>query len=134
LVEIVDLDFLFQIPQKYARIIGGKREGASSRGSTMEEREMLKNTLETLETIGEEASFIANRNRAVARKTRANSGQKSVSLGPAPALPVHSSVSTGPAPKTLPEMVSGEEPVHAGPCGGAPGVQPGHAGPKPASR
>jgi hypothetical protein len=36
-VEIVDLDLLFQIPQKYATIIGGKREGASSRGSTMEE-------------------------------------------------------------------------------------------------
>jgi hypothetical protein len=48
-VEIVDLDLLYQIPQKYARIIGGKREGASSRGSIMEVREMLKNTLGTLE-------------------------------------------------------------------------------------
>jgi hypothetical protein len=47
-VEIVDLDLLFQIPKKYARIIGGKGEEASSRGSTMEEREMLKNTLRTL--------------------------------------------------------------------------------------
>jgi hypothetical protein len=42
---VVDLDLLFQIPQKYARIIGGKREGASSRDSTMEVREKLKNTL-----------------------------------------------------------------------------------------
>jgi hypothetical protein len=48
-VEIVDQDLLYQIPQKYARIIGGKREGASSRESTMEVREMLKNTLGTLE-------------------------------------------------------------------------------------
>jgi hypothetical protein len=46
---VVDLDLLFQIPKKYARIIGGKREGASSRGLTMEVREKLKNTLETLE-------------------------------------------------------------------------------------
>jgi hypothetical protein len=45
---VVDLDPLFQIPQKYARIIGGKRKGASSRGLTMEVREKLKNTLETL--------------------------------------------------------------------------------------
>jgi hypothetical protein len=45
---VVDLDLLFQIPQKYARIIRGKGEEASSRGSTMEEREMLKKTLRTL--------------------------------------------------------------------------------------
>jgi hypothetical protein len=42
------INLLFQIPQKYARIIGGKGEEASSRGSTMEEREMLKNSLRTL--------------------------------------------------------------------------------------
>jgi hypothetical protein len=41
---VVDLDLLFQIPQKYARIIGGKREGASSRGSTIEVYFMLKNS------------------------------------------------------------------------------------------
>jgi hypothetical protein len=46
---VVDLDLLFQIPQKYARIIGGKEEEASSRESTMEVREKLKNTLRTLE-------------------------------------------------------------------------------------
>jgi hypothetical protein len=58
-VEIVDQDPLFQIPQKYARIIEGKREEASSRGSTMEEREMLKNTLETLKKpLGKKAPFI----------------------------------------------------------------------------
>jgi hypothetical protein len=34
-VGIVDLDLLFQIPQKYARIIGGKGEEASSREATM---------------------------------------------------------------------------------------------------
>jgi hypothetical protein len=48
-VEIVDQDLVSQIPQKDARIIGGKREEESSRGSTMEVREMLKNTLGTLE-------------------------------------------------------------------------------------
>jgi hypothetical protein len=46
-VGIVDLDLLFQIPQKYARIIGGKGEEASSRDLTMEVRENLKNTLRT---------------------------------------------------------------------------------------
>jgi hypothetical protein len=46
-VEIVDLDLLFQIPQEYARIVGGKGEIASSRGSTMEVREMLNSTLIT---------------------------------------------------------------------------------------
>jgi hypothetical protein len=44
LLEIVDLDHLFQNPHKDARIIGGKGEGASSRVLTMEVREMLKNT------------------------------------------------------------------------------------------
>jgi hypothetical protein len=80
------------------------------------------------------APFIANRNRAVGGKTRANSGQKSVSRGSAPDLPVHSPVSIGPAPENLPEMVSGANPVLAGPCAGRPGVQPGHAGPALASR
>jgi hypothetical protein len=59
-VGIVDLDLLFQIPQKYARIIREKREGASSRGSTMEVENMLKSTQEHYQTVGEEASFIAN--------------------------------------------------------------------------
>jgi hypothetical protein len=43
-VEIVDQDLLFQIPQKYAKIIRGKREEASSRGSTMEVYFVLKNS------------------------------------------------------------------------------------------
>jgi hypothetical protein len=42
LVKIVDLNLLFQIPKKYARIIEGKGEETSSRGSTMEEKKMLK--------------------------------------------------------------------------------------------
>jgi len=42
-VGIVDLDLLFQIPQKNARIIRGKGEEASSRGSTMEVNFVLKN-------------------------------------------------------------------------------------------
>jgi hypothetical protein len=46
---VVDLDLLFQIPQKYVRIIGGKGEEASSREATMKVREKLKNTLRTLE-------------------------------------------------------------------------------------
>jgi hypothetical protein len=52
-VEIVDQDLLFQSPQKYARIIGGKREGASSRGSTMEVYFVLKNS----KTFGKEDPF-----------------------------------------------------------------------------
>jgi hypothetical protein len=68
----LDLDLLFEIPKKYARIIGGKGEEASSRGSTMEEREMLKNGLGTLKTVGEEAPFIANQNMAVGAKTQVN--------------------------------------------------------------
>jgi hypothetical protein len=59
-VGIVDLDLLFQIPQKYARIIGGKGEEASSREATMEVKNMLKNTQELTQTVGEEAPFISN--------------------------------------------------------------------------
>ena len=42
-MEVVDLDLLFQIPQEYARIIGGKGEEASSRGPTMVVKNVLKN-------------------------------------------------------------------------------------------
>jgi hypothetical protein len=42
-VEIVDQDLLSQIPQKDARIIGGKREEESSRGLTVKVYSMLKN-------------------------------------------------------------------------------------------
>jgi hypothetical protein len=42
-VEIVDQDLISQIPQKDARIIGGKREEERSRGSTMEVYFVLKN-------------------------------------------------------------------------------------------
>jgi hypothetical protein len=35
---VVDLDLLFQIPQKYARIIGGKRESKLKRGNNGGER------------------------------------------------------------------------------------------------
>jgi hypothetical protein len=42
-VEIVDQDLLSQIPQKDARIIGGKTEEESSRGSTMEVYFVFKN-------------------------------------------------------------------------------------------
>ena len=43
MVGIVDLDLLFQSPQKDAKIIGGKGEEASLRGSTMVVKNMLKN-------------------------------------------------------------------------------------------
>ena len=43
MVEVVDLDLLFQIPQEYARIIGGEGEEASSRGPTMVVKNVLKN-------------------------------------------------------------------------------------------
>jgi hypothetical protein len=52
-VEIVDRDLLSQIPQKDARIIGGKREEESSRGSTVEVYFVLKNP----KTFGEEDPF-----------------------------------------------------------------------------
>jgi hypothetical protein len=64
-VKIIDLDLLFQIPQKEARIIEGNGEEASSRGSTMEVREMLKNDPELTNTVGKETPFIANRNIAI---------------------------------------------------------------------
>jgi hypothetical protein len=64
---VVDLDLLFQIAQKYTRIIGGKREGASSRGSTMEVYFMLKNS----KTFGEEDPFYSPQGKlAVWGKTR----------------------------------------------------------------
>jgi hypothetical protein len=40
---IVDLDLLFQISQKDAKIIGGKGEEASSSGSTIKVNFVLKN-------------------------------------------------------------------------------------------
>jgi hypothetical protein len=48
LVEIVDQDLLSQIPKKDARIIGGKREEESSRGSTIEVYFVLKNPKKSL--------------------------------------------------------------------------------------
>ena len=45
---VVDLDLLFQSPQRDARIIGGMREEASSRGSTMVGENMLKNSKKPL--------------------------------------------------------------------------------------
>jgi hypothetical protein len=63
---VVYLDLLFLIPQKYARIIRGKREGASSSGSTMEVYFMLKNP----KTFGEEDPFYSpQRKLAVWGKT-----------------------------------------------------------------
>jgi hypothetical protein len=102
LVEIVDIDFLFQIPQKYARIIGGKGEEASSRGSTMVVREMLKNTLRTLENRWRRSPFYSKSKYGRWGKISDKSGGNPVSPGSAPALPVHSPVSTGPAPENLP--------------------------------
>jgi hypothetical protein len=52
LVEIVDLDRLFWIPKKEARIIWGKGKEESRRGSTMEVREMHKNNLELKKPLG----------------------------------------------------------------------------------
>jgi hypothetical protein len=89
LVEIVYLDLLFQIPKKYARIIGGKGEEASSRGSTMEEREMLKNTQEHIQTIGEETHYIGNQNMAIGKGNLRPTGGKPASLGSTPDQPVH---------------------------------------------
>jgi hypothetical protein len=59
-------------PLKDARIIGGKGEEASSRGSTMEMREIIKNDLQCPQTAEEEAPFIANQNMAARGKVQAN--------------------------------------------------------------
>jgi hypothetical protein len=60
-VEIVDQDLLSQIPQKDARIIRGKREEESSRGSKMEVYFMLKNP----KTFGEEDPFYSPQRKLV---------------------------------------------------------------------
>jgi hypothetical protein len=54
-VEIVDQDLFSQIPQKDARIIGGKRWEESSRGSTIEAYFVLRNP----KTFGKKTPFIA---------------------------------------------------------------------------
>jgi hypothetical protein len=105
---------------------------------------MLKYTQEPTQTVGEEAHFIANQNRAVGGKSRAKTGQKSVSPGSAPDRLVHSPASVGSVPKSCSGRVSGAAPVRAPdrpvystvpPARNRPlGVQPGAAGPKPASR
>jgi hypothetical protein len=57
LVEIVDLDLLFQSPQKDARIIGGMEEEESSSRLTMEVNIVAK-SLDKL--LGKQAPFIAS--------------------------------------------------------------------------
>jgi hypothetical protein len=61
LVEIVDLDILFQSLPEHARIIGGKEEEATSRGSIM----VAQNVLKDPKTIGEESPFIGKVNMSV---------------------------------------------------------------------
>jgi hypothetical protein len=51
-VGIVDLDILFQSPQKDERIIGWLGEEASSRGSAMEVNFLPKNCWEKTSFIG----------------------------------------------------------------------------------
>src|SRR3954463_10314203 len=64
---IVDLDLLFQIPKKDARIIEGKGEEASSKGSTME----VKNVLKSLGTLGKKLPFYTpSRGMTVGSKMR----------------------------------------------------------------
>ena len=64
---IVDLDLLFQSPKKDARIIGGKGEEESSKGLTME----VKNVLKILRTLGKKAPFYTpSRGMTVGSKMR----------------------------------------------------------------
>src|SRR3954463_14125616 len=64
---IVDLDLLFQIPKKDARIIEGKGEEESSKGSTME----VKNVLKSLRTLGKKPPFYTpSRGMTVGSKMR----------------------------------------------------------------
>jgi hypothetical protein len=71
-VVIVDLDLLFQNPQEYARIIGGKWEGSKQAQEVQQRRrEKCSRTLRTpSKTLGggEEAPFIANQNMAIGGK------------------------------------------------------------------
>ena len=53
----VDLDLLSQIPQRYARIMGGNERGASFPRSTMEEREGENSCLEELLSLGKKRPF-----------------------------------------------------------------------------
>ena len=71
---IVDLDLLFQIPQKDARIIGGKGEEASSRGPTMVVKNMLKNLIQPLG----KKPFYRGEKMWPLRESATNSARKSV--------------------------------------------------------
>ena len=55
---IVDLDLLFIFPQEYARIMGGIGRKASSRRSTMEERESKKTDQHKQQPLGEEGGLL----------------------------------------------------------------------------
>jgi hypothetical protein len=72
---------------------------------------MLKNTQEHTQTVGEEAPFIANQNRAIGGKSQAKCGQKLVSPSSAPGL--HSPASAGPAPESYSRRGPGVAPVRA---------------------
>ena len=73
----VDLDLLSQIPQRYARIMGGNERGASFPRSTMEEREGEKSCLYSL--WGRRGLFIGPTKKSRCRKTSHRSFR---SLGP----------------------------------------------------
>ena len=53
----IDLDLLSQIPQRYARIMGGIERGASFPRSTMEEREG-ENVLGRAGSLGKKGGFL----------------------------------------------------------------------------
>ena len=55
----VDLDLLSQIPQRYARIMGGNGREASFARSTMVEEREKKTSSENLGSLGKKGPFIA---------------------------------------------------------------------------
>ena len=63
----VDLDLLSQIPQRYARIIGGIKRGASFSKVNNGGRERRKRAGRKLDSLGKKGAFYrSQRNRAVA--------------------------------------------------------------------
>jgi hypothetical protein len=117
LVGIVDLDLLYQSPQKDARIIGGKGEEESSRGSTMVVKIVLKNHRKPL---GKKGIYSGREKLAVWRSLRPPVG-KSVRPELGPDVPV-----PGPDDRT-PDRVLPVGLVWAGPesSGSRPELVPG---------
>jgi hypothetical protein len=114
-------------PSKYARIIGGiggKGEEARSRGSTMEEREMIKTGLGTLEKCWGRSPFYSKSKYGRLELKKGHLGGKSVSPGYVPGRSVHRPVGAGPTPGYLLEKIPIKNRCTSGPTPGRPAYRP----------